>query len=706
MPSTGSAPVALIIDDDAMMRLLLRETLKTEGFTILEADNGKDGLNLCFSRKPDLILLDVVMPEMDGFSVCQSIRKHFAGVKQIPILIMTGLDDIDSINYAYELGATDFVTKPINWTILGYRTRYILRASQDFEKLLKSQEALAKAQELAKLGIWDFHIDSGKMRGSEVMYRIIGRSCPDTLVEFDDFLTLLQTKDSAAIRTAFEAARGGILPINMEFRISSPEGEDRIIHGQSDDQIKSGWLSGTFQDITERRRAEEKISYLSFYDGLTGLANRFLFKEILGKSMSKAKRHNYKLVGIFLDLDKFQRINDIFGPSSGDSLLKLVAERLVEAVRESDLIARLATPGDRANAEIARLGGDEFSILLTGIRQVEDAARVACRILNFLSTPFTLHDQEVFVTASAGITVYPDDASDVDSFMKNGDTVLHYAKEKGRNNYQFYSRSLNSTAFQKLSLENSLRHAVEHQELVLHYQPKIDALSGAMVGVEALLRWKHPEMGMVSPAEFIPIAEESGLIIPIGEAVLRATCRQIRAWRENGQGYFSVAVNLAAHHFQQHDFCKQVSQIIQEEQIDANFLEIELTESMLMDDVENTILKMHQLKDIGVKLSIDDFGTGYSSLNYLMRFPIDTLKIDMSFIRSIPHDNSHVAITTAIIAMAQNLRLSVVAEGVENETQVTWLKTNGCNILQGYYFSRPVPPDELVEFYGKTPVSV
>lgn len=704
MPDTGSAPLALIIDDDAVMRLLLHETLKAEGFAVAEADNGKDGLNLCINREPDLVLLDVVMPEMNGFSVCQAIRNRFAGVKQIPIVMMTGLDDIDSINYAYELGATDFVTKPINWTILGYRARYILRSSQDFEKLSKSQEALIKAQELARLGMWDLHVDSGRIRGSQVMYRIIGRNCPDGWIEFDEFLELLQTKDSCSIRNAFDAARKGILPINMEFRIASPEGEDRIIHGQSDDQIKSGWLSGTFQDITERRRAEEKISYLSFYDSLTGLANRSLFKEILAKSISKAKRHNYKLVGIFLDLDKFQRINDTFGPSSGDCLLKLVSERLVDAVRESDLIARMAAPGDRADAKIARLGGDEFSILLIGIRKVEDAARVAYRILNLLSPPFLVGDQEVFITASAGITVYPDDACDVDSFMKNGDTVMHYAKEKGRNNYQFYSPSLNATALRKLSLENSLRHAVENRELVLHYQPKIDALSGAMIGVEALIRWQHPEIGMVSPAEFIPVAEESGLIIPIGEAVLRAACRQIRDWQDKGVGGFSVAVNLAAHHFQQPDFCRQVSRIIQEEHSDANLLEIELTESMLMGDVENTILKMQQLKEIGVKLSIDDFGTGYSSLNYLMRFPIDTLKIDMSFIRSIPHDNSHVAITTAIIAMAQNLKLSVVAEGVENETQVSWLKTNGCNILQGYYFSRPVPADDLLAFYNKTPV--
>ena len=702
MPDSNSAPVALIIDDDAMMRLLLRETLNKEGFAVLEADNGQDGLHLCSRERLDLVLLDVVMPDVDGFSVCRGIRETFDGKRQIPIVMMTGLDDIDSINRAYELGATDFVTKPINWTILGYRLRYILRSSQDFEKLSRSQEALAKAQELARLGSWDWNVDSGRILGSELMCRIIGRKSVDVPFEFEDFLMFLNPEDRRAIRDIFEAAGNGVLPINTEFRLSFSEGDERIIHAQSDSQIRSGWLSGMFQDITERRRAEEKISFLSFYDSLTGLANRSLFKETLGQSIATAKRYHHRLVGLFLDLDKFQRINDTFGPSLGDELLKGVSQRLLQAVRESDFVSRIGASKDDRNAKIARLGGDEFAILLVGIEQVEDAARIACRILNILSIPFTVGGQEVFVTASIGLTVYPNDGLDIDSFMKNGDTAMHYAKEQGRNNYQFYCRSLNASAFQKLSFENQLRHALENRELILYYQPKIDASSGAKVGVEALIRWKHPERGMVSPAEFIPIAEESGLIVGIGEYVLREACRQIKAWRESGLGGFTVAVNLSAAHFQRPDFCEQVSQILQEEDVDAGLVEIELTESMLMDDVENTILKMHRLKQIGVRLSIDDFGTGYSSLNYLMRFPIDTLKIDMSFIRSIPHDRGHVAITSAIIAMAQSLNLCVVAEGVENESQVAWLKQNGCQILQGYYFSRPVPPQDLPGFCAAT----
>jgi diguanylate cyclase (GGDEF)-like protein len=689
-------PIILVIDDDKITRTLINKTLSEEGFIVIETDNGEEGLKLCQQHLPDIVLLDVVMPGMDGFEVCQKIRSTLDAIKHIPIVMLTGLNDIESINRSYTLGATDFETKPINWTILAHRIKYIFRSTQAFEKLEKSQSILANTQKFAKLASWEIDLNTGKLDCSDVINALLESEPSQPLDKLISLFQYINPDDRSRVWDAFDASCRNGAPLNIIFRINSNKNKNLVFHAQSDGHIKNDRLSGTLQDITEQQRAEERISYLSSYDELTGLPNRTLFKEMVQQALAQAKRHNYMIAGLFMDIDKFQRINDSFGPSVGDRLLILATARLKAAVREGDYLSRFIME----DFYLYRLGGDEFCLMLENIQKIEDVARVAQRLLLAMEAPFQLDEQELFISISIGLVIYPNDCADVDSFMKNGDAAMYSAKQYGRNNYQFYSRDTNLIATKNLSLESHLRRALDNHELILYYQPKIQAHTGALMGVEALLRWAHPDEGMISPMRFIPIAEESGLIIPIGEWVFQEACRQLMTWRVAGIGDFTMAVNLSAKQFRSPNFSKKLAQIISETGIPEDQLEIELTESMLVDNVENAIFIMNELKEQGIKLSIDDFGTGYSSLNYLTRFPLHTLKIDKSFTQEIDEIQSNAAIISAIIAMAKNLNLLVIAEGVETFKQVEWLSKNNCDILQGYYFSAPFPADKMASFYA------
>ena len=442
-----------------------------------------------------------------------------------------------------------------------------------------------------------------------------------------------------------------------------------------------GTVYDLLQAITQRKQAH--LSYLAYHDALTGLPNRQSLIERLQQACSRAQRNGRMVAMLFLDLDRFKLINDTFGHAAGDRLLKSVADRLAACVRGADTVARL--------------GGDEFTVVLEDIVAGQDAATVAQKILDTLAQPFSLVQQEVFISASIGIALYPSDDNGIDSLFKKTDAAMYYAKEQGRNNYQFYSAEMNASLARKLHMENNLRRALEREELRLHYQPQVDTVSERIVGMEALLRWQHPEMGLVPPAQFIPLAEETGLIMPIGECTLRAACLQTRRWHERGFGPLRVAVNLSAHQFKQKDFPRTVARILGETGLDPGCLELELTESTVMDDVDQAIEILHALNAMGVYLSIDDFGTGYSSLSYLKRLPIDALKIDRSFVRDIGADSDDAAIVTAIIAMAHSLKLKVIAEGVETREQFAFLRKCRCDAMQGYYFSRPVPPEEFAQ---------
>jgi PAS domain S-box-containing protein len=706
------APIALIVDDDVMMRLLIRQTLERAGFVCHEAEHGAAALESFPRLQPDIVLLDVLMPRMDGYAACAALRERPEGAL-VPVLMLTGLDDVESIDRAYEVGATDFISKPINWGILSHRVRYILRASQAFRDLAKNRAGLENAQRIARLGSWEWDLPRDQVHWSDETYRILGLAPGSAAPHFTTFLERVHPDDQAGLRDAVSRLiRSGEFEGRV-VRLQCPDGGLRFAQLQCvsacDATGTPTELSGTIQDVTELKQAEERIRYLAYYDGTTKLPNRQFFMERLQQALALARRYHRQLAVLSLDLDQFKRINDTLGHKAGNELLVAVSQRLAGAVRVSDLLSReddARRPGVDTIETIARLDGDEFSLLIVELAHYHDAAKVARRLLDELRKPFAVAGQEVFVSASIGLALHPLDGEDAESLLKNAGAAMHFAKDQGRDNYQFYSRDMNATALEKLALESQLRKALERDELLLYFQPKIDAGTGSIAGVEALIRWKHPELGMVPPSQFIPVAEETGLIVQIGEWVLETACRQNHAWQRAGYPPVHVAVNIASLHFRQGGLIDSVARALHDTGLDPEWLELEVTESMLMEKVnsqgEDTALEtLFKLKDMGVRLAIDDFGTGYSSLSYLKRFPLDTLKIDRSFVKDLPRDAEDAAIAKAVIAMARSLKLAVVAEGVETAEQLAFLQQHGCDLVQGYLFSRPVPGEEFATMLGR-----
>jgi diguanylate cyclase (GGDEF)-like protein len=446
-----------------------------------------------------------------------------------------------------------------------------------------------------------------------------------------------------------------------------------------------GMIACLLEDEREAAElASVEIEHLAYHDALTGLPNRPLFIDRLIVSVAQASRSGQLLAVLFLDLDRFKDINDSLGHSTGDQLLKAVAERIRRCVREGDTVARF--------------GGDEFTLLVPRVENIEDAAKIAQKIIETLKIPFEINERELFVTTSIGISIYPTDGLDAETLVRSADMAMYRAKDSGRDNYQLYAPAMNALALQRLALENMLRKALTHKELVLHYQPLVDVRTRAVIGMEALVRWEQPDLGMLLPAHFISVAELSGLIIPMGQWVLDAACRQLRTWQRKLHRNLYVSVNLSARQFQQPDLVEQVQAAVRENGIDPASLELEITESNAMANAENSIHTLRELKALGVRIAMDDFGTGYSSLNYLKRFPIDTLKLDQSFVRDINIEPSDAAIVSAAIAMAHSLKLDVVAEGVETEEQLAFLQKQGCDIIQGYFFSPPLPAENFENY--------
>lgn len=441
-------------------------------------------------------------------------------------------------------------------------------------------------------------------------------------------------------------------------------------------------------DISERKLAENalreqqsRLNYMAFHDSLTSLPNRSLFYDRIYHGLARARRGNSKIALMLLDIDRFKNINDSLGHDAGDILLKAIAMRLNESVRDMDTVARL--------------GGDEFVVVLEGIHDLDDVVFVANKLLATLSRPLEISGHSISTTVSIGVSLFPDDGSDTDELLKNADIAMYKAKEAGKNNCQFYAKGMNATAVNYLLLENDLRRAVEQEQLVLYYQPQVDLKTGDMIGVEALVRWQHPERGLVSPAHFIPLAEETGLIVPIGEWVLREACRQQKLWLEAGKYVGKIAVNLSPRQFRQKNFPGKVEAILNDIGLEAKHLELEITESCAMEHAGETITQLKQLNQMGMFLAIDDFGTGYSSLAYLQRFPIQKLKIDRSFVNDLNDDDNDAAIAKSIIGLAHNMKMRVVAEGVENEQQAEWLRTMGCDQAQGFLYAKPMTATQL-----------
>ncbi len=686
--SGARKPVILVVDDDQLMRIMFRDTLTSAGFEVATAADGAAALHHFTSDRPDLVLLDLIMPERDGCETCQDIRT-LPGGEYIPVLMMTGLDNADSIHRAFEAGATDFIAKPPNPELLVHRMRYMLRASRDVNRLAESQarlEMLKVAVDSLPIGITFCDVDGIIIYSNPAEAHIHGYDVGELIgKEARKFSTDSRSRQLAAeqlqrlgvwCRESVNVRKNGEeFPAQLT-SISVCDGESRYLG-----------IITTCEDISEKKMAEKKIHQLAYYDIVTGLPNRGMFLERLHQTLTQAQRDRNKINLIFLDLDNFKDVNDTQGHDIGDKLLRSVAERLSICMRDSDVLARL--------------GGDEFVVVCPSVSTQENIAAVIQRIQAIFTTPFEIEGRQIYTSASIGIAVYPDDSLDASTLFRCADTAMYQAKNEGRSQFRFFSAELNQKIMQRVALENSLRHGLEKQEFFLHYQPLWDLKTSKMTGVEVLLRWQSSEFGLMQPAMFISLLEDAGLINNVGEWVLRSACLQMREWATTGHRDLKMAVNISGKQMKHPRFIDMITTIIQETDVNPCNLELEFTESVLMENVEKTIETFRTLKEMGIQLSIDDFGTGYSSLNYLKHFPVDRIKIDKSFVADVSDNESDAAIIEAIVSMAQSLSLRVVAEGVENSDQLHSLTRLGCDEVQGFYLAKPMHAGELAESLGK-----
>jgi len=688
-------PRVLIADDDPLIGTLATETLQRSGSDVTVVTDGQVLLAAFDRCRPDVLLLDVEMPGSNGFELCAQIRKRPGGA-YIPIVMVTGHDDTESIARAYAAGATDFIVKPIHWPVLPYRLGFMMRANETTRDLRRSEQrnhALLEA-----FPDWMLVINA---RG-QVVERISGNSeATGGLLAGKTIEEIVPADTARKARECMQAAAGTGKPQTFEFEFGNND-KRKAYEVRLQYQPDSTFLF-VVRDVTEQRRTEARIQYLAYYDTLTGLPNRQLFVRELRRAIRASERRKSRMAILFIDLDRFKRINDTLGHGVGDALLQSVARRLETCVRPADFVARATPNDDQAFARVARLGGDEFVLLLTDIQHQDQITTVATRVRHALAEPFSSEGHQFVVTPSIGISLYPEDGTEIEDLLVKADMAMYEAKDQGRNQHTFASNAKGGVLLDRLDLENDLRNAIGTSELTLHYQPQVDAHTGAVGSAEALLRWNHSRRGWISPGTFIPLAEETGIMRRLGDWVIHEACRQISAWADGHLGNLCVSVNLSTIQFARADFVDSVLHAVEHHRIKPENLELEITESLLMRDIGEVIAALRRLREAGIRISIDDFGTGYSSLGYLKQFPVDSLKIDRSFVKDLLISSDDAAICSAIIAMARELKLTTVAEGVEVVEQLEFLRRQGCDQIQGFLFSKPLPPAQLEDLLRDSP---
>lgn len=695
----------LITDDDPRMLKSIRDLLSTQGYQIDLALGGQESIEKLSQRSYDLLLLDLKMPDINGHEVMQFINQHEIDITTIVISGETSLEDISQ---ALRHGAYDYLKKP-----------YIP------EELTATVGNAIKKKQLEK----SHHSIQSRLNRSEKLHRFIVNNSPDIIFILDKkgnfsfinaqietmlgfsrkeligkpFLSLVDHSNER-IEYFFERALSPHAePQTTELTLRNQKDSDSCFFEISLWSISDGnrnvpeknnhfYAYGTARDITDRKEAEAFINFQAYHDLLTRLPNRSLFKDRLNTAITQADRNQSQLAVMFIDLDRFKIINDSLGHTMGDRLLQSVSHRLQEHIRKSDTLSRF--------------GGDEFTLLLPEIAGQEAAVQVAEKILESIKQPFKITGHDIYVGASIGIAMYPNGGDNMDSLIKNSDIAMYQVKHTGKDGYCVYNSDMCEDPSQRLMLERDIRQAIELDEFEVVYQPQVEPNSQQLVGVEALVRWHHPELGLLSPNQFISIAEESRLITHIDKLTLRKACREIRSHHHLGHPNLQLAVNLSPVMIERDDFVDTISGILKEEDFPASLLELEITENILMGDRQDIVEKLLLLASKGIKLALDDFGTGYSSLSYLQKYPLKTLKIDRSFIHSISHKADEACIVNAIIAMAQGLHLSIVAEGVESQEQLDYLSSLGCDTVQGFFFGKASTLEAIVQRYAKSNLTV
>lgn len=702
-------PRVLLVDDDEVNLLLTGAALRERGFEVTEAASGSEALSLLSARTPDVVVLDALMPELDGFETCSLLRAT-PGFESLPVLMLTGLDDEASINRAYQAGATDFFVKSPQWSLLDGRLRYLLRSSRTRLELERSKAKLARAQDLARMGSFEWWRETtASFAISAEGLRVFGRGPQDRL-DFIGVMRMVPADDRHVFLRLLRDVFAHTSVLVTDLPLTLPDGRQRVVHIEAEPEFSEQGAvcgyTGILQDVTDRRQAEDRIRQLAHFDALTGLPNRRQLIYRVERAIESARRGGHEVGLLLIDLDRFKVINDTLGHAAGDELLVEVGRRLRGCVRHSDQILEgvidgLGNRSHRGLEAVGRLGGDEFVALLPEVADERDAERVAQRVLDAMREPIFVGGQECFVTASVGIALYPRDGQTMADLLRNSDVAMYAVKSQGRNASAVYSPQLAGHGKQKLELESALHKALERNEIVLHYQPKIDVRAARMVGAEALMRWQRGNT-LVPPADFIPLAEETGLIVPLSEWALKEAARQAKLWSLQFGFSDSIAVNLPSRLFERTDLVEHIHQCVSAYGVPHRSIQLEITENNLMKDLQNVIPSLHRLNEVGVEISIDDFGTGYSSLAYLTTLPISEVKVDRTFVRDLGITPQSSAVVTAIIALARALGLRVIAEGVETLRQMEVLHRLGCSLMQGFLFSKPLPADELERWIAQT----
>ena len=683
----------LVVDDDAANRDMLARRLRRHGYLVEVAASGADALAFLETEPCDLMLLDIQMPEMDGLEVLRRLRAE-ASSARLPVVMVTAKTESQDVVAALDIGANDYVTKPIDLPVVLARIRTQLARRHAERALVESEERYAVAVRGANDGLWDWKLVSGEIYLSPRWKEIAGFRDSELANTPDTWFELVHPDDLGRVRAEIDDhLKGRTRHLEVEHRLRHRAGGFRWILARAvavrDAAGQAVRLAGSITDVTEGKVA----------DALTGLPNRVLFLDRLERLFVLSKRRpEVRFAVLYLDLDGFKTVNDSLGHDVGDQLLILAAHRLESCLRAADTVARVPEEGDPRDTErtVARLGGDEFAVILTGLQSVEDATRAAQRIGVAFRRVFDVAGHEVFANVSIGIAVREPAHNRAEEVLRDADTALHRAKAAGKGRYEIFDETMRQQVVERLDLERDLRRALERHEFILHYQPILSIETGELAALEALLRWEHPVRGQLSPGSFVPIAEEAGLLVPIGLWALAEACRQFKGWIERRpESPLRIAVNVSARQLAQREFAARVGQVIASTGLAPERVELEITESTLIANPDLARVTLDALRALGVHLSLDDFGTGYSSFGYLRAFQFDRLKIDRSFVVDM-HDNGDAAgVVRTIVSLGQQLGLDVVAEGIETASQLSQLRALACSHGQGYYFARPMSAADI-----------